>query len=289
MQYIGRIFRPPSEARSLIIQVTVGCSHNKCTFCSMDKEKTFSMRPVEDVLADLSEMRERYRYVRRIFLADGDALICPAQRLLTILQFIRTTFPECERVASYGSPKSILTKTTEELKTLKEAGLGIVYLGLESGDDEILRHVCKGETAEEIVRAGQMVKEAGMILSVTAINGLGGTKRSKEHAKATGEALSRMKPDYIGLLSLMVEEGTPLEQEVRSGAFEVPDAKGISEEIYEMVASIDSEGTVFRANHASNYLSLGGTLNRDREEILTQLKEAIERGDEYKPEGWRLL
>ena len=210
MRYEGRVFRPPSEAYSLIVQVTVGCSHNKCTFCDMYKEKRFHLRKLEDVLEDFNIARRQYRYIERVFLADGDALIRKTEDLAVILKHIRKIIPECRRVTSYGSPKSILTKSPEDLALLHSLGLEMIYLGLESGNEQVLKHINKGVTVEDIVRAGQMVKDAGMKLSVTAISGLGGTEMWKEHAIDTAKAFSRMKPDYIGLLTLMFEGDVPL-------------------------------------------------------------------------------
>lgn len=172
MRYEGRVFRPPSEAYSLIVQVTVGCSHNKCTFCDMYKEKRFHLRKLEDVLEDFNIARRQYRYIERVFLADGDALIRKTEDLAVILKHIRKVIPECQRVTSYGSPKSILTKSPEDLALLHSLGLEMIYLGLESGNEQVLKHINKGVTVEDIVRAGQMVKDAGMKLSVTAISGL---------------------------------------------------------------------------------------------------------------------
>lgn len=179
MQYEGRVFRPPSEARSLIIQATIGCSHNKCTFCDMYKEKRFRIRKVEDVLRDLRDCAAYYGSATRVFLADGDALIMKTEDLERILLCIRENFPRCERVGIYGSPRSIHLKTPGELALLKELGLGIVYLGLESGSDKILERVQKGETAGQIVEAGKKVMAAGLKVSVTAISGLGGRRTGK--------------------------------------------------------------------------------------------------------------
>ena len=219
IEYEGRVFRPPSEAYSLIVQVTIGCSHNKCTFCDMYKEKRFRVRRLEDVKRDFDEARRMYRRVERIFLADGDALMCRPEHMAEILRYIRQLFPECERVTSYGSPASILVKKQEDLNMLHELGLEMIYLGLESGSDELLRRVNKGETADEIVRAGLMVKQAGMKLSVTCIAGLGSLELSEEHAIKTAEALSRMKPEYIGLLTLLFELETPLMRDWQEGRF----------------------------------------------------------------------
>lgn len=287
-EYEGRVFRPPSEAYSLIVQVTIGCSHNKCTFCDMYKEKRFRVRKLEDVKADFDEARRMYRRVDRIFLADGDALMCRPEHMAEILRYIKKLFPECERVTSYGSPASILCKKQEDLNLLHELGLEMIYLGLESGSDEVLRRVNKGETADEIVRAGLMVKEAGMKLSVTCIAGLGSLELSEEHAVKTAEALSRMKPEYIGLLTLMVEPGTPLEKWVREGSFTVLGPEDILRETELLLQHIDSEGSVFRMNHASNYLTLKGTLNQDRDAMLERVRKGLE-GYGLRPEYLRAL
>ena len=288
MRYEGRVFRPPSEAYSLIVQVTVGCSHNKCTFCDMYKEKRFHLRKLEDVLEDFNIARRQYRYIERVFLADGDALIRKTEDLAVILKHIRKIIPECRRVTSYGSPKSILTKSPEDLALLHSLGLEMIYLGLESGNEQVLKHINKGVTVEDIVRAGQMVKDAGMKLSVTAISGLGGTEMWKEHAIDTVKAFSRMKPDYIGLLTLMFEGDVPLRRECEEGKFHLLTAPQVAKETLLMLEHIDSEGSVFRSNHASNYLTLKGTLNRDREAMCEQIRTALERGG-YKKEYFRAL
>lgn len=288
MRYEGRVFRPPSEAYSLIVQVTVGCSHNKCTFCDMYKEKRFHLRKLEDVLEDFNIARRQYRYIERVFLADGDALIRKTEDLAVILKHIRKIIPECRRVTSYGSPKSILTKSPEDLALLHSLGLEMIYLGLESGNEQVLKHINKGVTVEDIVRAGQMVKDAGMKLSVTAISGLGGTEMWKEHAIDTAKAFSRMKPDYIGLLTLMFEGDVPLRRECEEGKFHLLTAPQVAKETLLLLEHIDSEGSVFRSNHASNYLTLKGTLNRDREAMCEQIRRALERGG-YKKEYFRAL
>lgn len=287
IEYEGRVFRPPSEAYSLIVQATIGCSHNKCTFCDMYKEKRFRVRRLEEVKADFDAARAQYRSVSRIFLADGDALMCRPEQLVEILRYIRKRFPECERVTSYGSPASILVKKQEELNELHALGLEMVYLGLESGSDEVLRRVKKGETAAEIVRAGQMVRDAGMKLSVTAIAGLGSTELSEEHAVQTAKALSAMHPEYIGLLTLLFDLPTPLMQDWQDGRFYLMTPVEIAAETLVLLENIDSEGSVFRANHASNYVNLAGTLNRDREAMCGRLRAALEGKVKFRGEAFR--
>jgi len=289
MRYFGSVYRPPSEARSLIVQVTYGCSHNTCAFCSMYKEKQFRLRPMEEILEDFRMARQAYSRVGRIFLADGDALIRPAADLERILEYIAELFPECERVTCYASPSSIHKRTTEELKRLRERNLTMVYMGLESGCDAVLKRMRKGHTAADIVAAGQKINAAGIDLSVTAISGLGGVELWREHAMDTAAALSAMKPAYIGLLTLMVEPGTPLYDWVQKGEFTLLDSHQVLEETALLVAQLDCEGAVFRMNHASNYLTLKGTLNEDKQALLKRIHSAMSGRTDLRPEYFRAL
>ena len=289
MRYFGSVYRPPSEARSLIVQVTYGCSHNTCAFCSMYKAKQFRLRPMEEILEDFRMARQAYSTVGRIFLADGDALIRPAADLERILEYIAQLFPECERVTCYASPSSIHKRTPEELKRLRERNLTMVYMGLESGCDEVLKRMRKGHTAADIVAAGQKINAAGIDLSVTAISGLGGVELWREHAMDTAKALSDMKPAYIGLLTLMVEPGTPLYDWVQKGEFTLLDSRQVLEETALLVAQLDCEGAVFRMNHASNYLTLRGTLNNDKQAMLQRIHSAMSGRTDLRPEYFRAL
>ncbi len=287
--YEGRIFRPPSEAYSLIVQSTIGCSHNRCTFCTMYKEKRFRLRSVADVIADLERARGFAPRIPRIFLADGDAFIRKAEDQLEIMAAIRRIFSECERVSMYASPKSILTKTDDELSALHASGIGLLYMGLESGSDGVLAAVNKGATAAEIVLAGQRAKKAGFALSLTAILGLAGEEGSCEHAIATAKAVSDMKPDYFGLLSLMLEPGCPMYDEYSAGRLKPIGPAVALSECGTMLENMDSEGTVFRANHASNYIDLRGTLNKDTPRMLNQIRRALNGNAPIKAEEWRRL
>lgn len=289
MRYFGRVFRPPSEAYSLIVQVTYGCSHNTCAFCSMYKEKRFRLRPLEEVLEDFHMARARYRHVDKVFLADGDALVRKASELYVILDTIRELFPECQRVTSYASPSSIRIRTEEELCTLREKGLTMVYMGLESGCDEVLKLMRKGHMSAEIVEMGQKVRKCGMALSVTAITGLGGPELLEKHAIETAEAFNAMNPEYIGMLTLMVEEETPLYDWVHSGQFKLLTQQQVLEETRLLVEHLDSPGSVFRMNHASNYLVLKGTLNEDKQAMLDQIAYAEKHLNSLRPEAWRGL
>ena len=289
MRYFGRVFRPPSEAYSLIVQVTYGCSHNTCAFCSMYKEKRFRLRPLEEILEDFHLARARYRNVDKVFLADGDALVRKAEELYIILDTVRELFPECKRVTSYASPSSIRIRTEEELRTLREKGLTMVYMGLESGCDDVLKLMRKGHMSADIVEMGQKVRKCGMALSVTAITGLGGPELLERHAIETAEAFNAMNPEYIGMLTLMVEEETPLYDWVQSGSFQLLNQQQVLEETRLLVEHLDSPGSVFRMNHASNYLVLKGTLNGDQQAMLDQIAYAEKHLNSLRPEHWRGL
>lgn len=289
MRYEGMIYRPPSEAYSLIVQVTIGCSQNQCIFCNMYKEKRFRIRKTEEVLEDLQDARSKYKYIEKIFLADGDALICKMSDLETILQFIQDKFPECRQVTLYGSPKSILLKKQEDLEKLRQLGISMIYMGLESGNDEILTYIKKGVTSKEMIEAAHKVTKAKIRLSVTAISGLGGKRLWKEHAKDTGLVLSEMKPDYVGLLTLMIEEGVPLADKIRNGEFELLNPYDILVETKEMLKYMDCPNCIFRSNHASNYVNLRGTLNEDKESMIALLDEAINGNIHLKSEWMRGL
>lgn len=275
VRYKGKVYRPPSEAYSLIIQVTYGCSHNRCAFCDMYDDKHFAMRPMEEIREDFEQARRVYRRVERVFLADGDALMRKTDDLVQILGLVYGLFPECQRVTCYASPTSLQIKSEEELRLLREKGLRMVYMGLESGCDAVLERMDKGHTAAQIIAAGQKARRSGLQLSVTAISGLGSRELWREHAVETAQAFNAMNPEYIGLLTLMVEPGTPLEKWVREGSFYVLKPVEVMQEMELFLQHIDSPGSVFRMNHASNYLTLKGTLNQDRERLLQQVRQGL--------------
>ena len=289
MRYEGKVFRPPSEARSVIIQDTIGCSHNKCTFCSMYKGDQFRIRKTYEIIEDIYSARLQYSNINRLFLADGDALMIKTSELVKILDYIKIRIPECERVGIYASPKSIMTKSIEDLKTLKAAGLSIAYLGLESGSEEILEDINKGATREEIIHEANKLKEAIILLSLTLISGLGGKEKSILHAIESAIAVSEIKPDYLGLLTLMIEPGTQLYNDVETGSFQLLSPEEVAIETLVLLENIDAEGCIFRSNHASNYISLKGTLNGDKEEMIHQLEQAIDGEMDYKDEFLRGL
>lgn len=289
MIYEGAVYRPPSEARSFILQVTIGCARNECTFCTMYKAKQFRMRKMPEIMADIEEVSaEAGPFIRRIFLADGDALIMPTDSLVEILVALKKGFPNCERITSYGAPMDVLGKTDEELKILKDNGLDMVYIGLESGDDEVLKRIKKGATSAQIVEAVKRLRAAGIKTSVTLISGLGGRELRHEHALNSAKAVSEMKADYVGFLTLLLEPGAPMLDDVQSGKFEYLTPDEVMEEMEEFLSNVDSDGTMFRANHASNYLPIGGDLNKDIPKMLEIVKKARQNGM-YRGEGYRAL
>jgi len=289
MRYKGKVYRPPSEAYSLIVQVTYGCSHNGCAFCDMYDDKHFAIRPMEEVREDFEMARRAHKKVERVFLADGDALMRRTEDLAEILGLVYGLFPECQRVTCYASPTSLQVKSEDELRLLRARGLKMVYMGLESGCDAVLTRMQKGHDAAAIVAAGQKARRCGLTLSVTAISGLGSVELWQQHAVDTAKAVSEIKPDYLGLLTLMVEPGTPLESWVKDGSFTLLSPPEVLKETELFLRNVDSEGTVFRANHASNYLTLKGTLNGDRDALLGQIAAALAGRRDLKPEFLRAL
>ena len=290
MRYEGNIYRPPSEAYSLLVQVTVGCTHNKCTFCSMYKDKKFHIRKQEEVLEDLEWARRHYPRVERIFLCDGDALCLSNSRLLPILSYIRENFPECERVTVYGRANDALKKTDEELRELYEAGITMVYIGAESGSEKVLEDINKGETRQQIIDGVKKVEASGMKASVTFISGLAGRAGWREHAVETGKMISEMSPSYVALLTLLVDPSVPMAKDIESGKMELLSAEEVMAETLLMLQNTEvTKKCVFRSNHASNYLSLKGDLPDDREAMMEQIRAAMTDHDLLKDERFRAL
>ncbi|MCI6153271.1 MAG: B12-binding domain-containing radical SAM protein [Fusobacterium perfoetens] len=284
------LYRPPSEAYSLILQITLGCSHNKCTFCKMYKGKKFTIKPFEQIKEEIDIFRKEIRYAEKIFLADGDALIIPTPRLLEILDYINEKFPERERISLYASPKSILFKTSEELKAIREKGVSLVYIGLESGDNEVLKEIKKGVTSEKIVEASLKAKEAGFMLSMTVIAGVLGDRDYTNHALKTAEVVNKIVPDYLSVLCLVVHDGTEIYDRVLRGEFREAKGEDILKEIRMMIENInipEGKKVIFRSNHASNYLGLKGDFPEDKEKFLSEINFVInndyirERNDRY--------
>ena len=291
MHYYGAVIRPPSEARSYILQVTYGCSHNRCTFCGTYQDKPFRVRETNQVMDDIELARSLRPNTRRVFLADGDALVLNANRLNHILDALNDAFPHLERVGVYANAQNLLRKSSDELKTLRIKGLGIVYLGLESGDDGVLKCIQKGATAAEMITATVKAKQAGLLVSVIGILGIASLKGSTQHARLTGQVVSQMDPDYFSMLTLMLVPGTQLHQKWEAGAFQLPEAEQMLIELHQVIENLDGlTNCIFRTNHASNYLALRGTLPRDKTRLLTALDAAIAQGpDIFRPEALRGL
>jgi radical SAM superfamily enzyme YgiQ (UPF0313 family) len=288
--YEGSIFRPPSEANSLILQITIGCSHNKCTFCGTYREKKFRVKSFDEIKSDIEVVYPYYKDIDRIFLADGNALIISMPELLKILNYLYDKFPKLQRIGTYACPSDLLKKSEDELKELRQAGLGIIYLGLESGSDKILKRVRKGALAKHMIQGVKKVKAAGIKISVIIILGLGGIKDSREHAEQTGKVLSAMDPDYIGALTLMVVPGTEVHSEVEKGKLELLEPRDVFAELQVLIKNLNLTHCVFRANHASNYIPVGGTLPEDKENILKKLDKVLAADEvSFKPEYLRAL
>jgi radical SAM superfamily enzyme YgiQ (UPF0313 family) len=291
MRYKGMIIRPPSEADSYLLQVTYGCSNNTCTFCPTYMDKEFGVRPVEEVLEDIEMAGENYPLARRVFLCDGNALVLPNKKLVPILDKLSSAFTDLQRVGIYGNARDILKKSADELKELKEKKLGIIYVGLESGSDEVLRKVKKGATARQMIDSVKKAQAAGIKVSVIALLGLGGRKLSLEHAVQTGKAVSEMNPLYFSLLTLILVPGTELHAEWERGEFELLEPVEFLVEMRKMIENLEGlSGCIFRTNHASNYLPLAGRLPQDKQRLLSVIDTAISQGEPcLRPESWRAL
>jgi radical SAM superfamily enzyme YgiQ (UPF0313 family) len=291
MRYHGTVVRPPSEARSYILQVTYGCSHNRCTFCGTYLDKPFQVRPAEEVLEDIALAGQLMPHTRRVFLADGDAMVLSTRRLVPILDALVSAFPHLERVGIYANARDLLNKSEDDLALLRRKGLGIVYLGLESGSDEILRRIRKGATASEMVQAVRKARAAGMRASVIAILGIAGPELSSAQAEETGRVVSEMDPDFFSLLTLMLVPGTELHRQWQAGEFQLMTPEAMLAELRQVIGHLDGlSHCVFRTNHASNYLPLAGTLPQDKARLLATLDEALARGRAaLRPEAWRAL
>lgn len=286
--YEGAVFRPPSEAYSLILQAAIGCSWNRCTFCVAFKDKTFRIKTLEEIQSDVEKVLPYYQNVQRIFLADGNALAMPTDELEAILQYLYSKFHILERISIYGGPQDIKKKSVEELKRLKTAGLDLVYFGLESGSDEVLRLVKKGATASDMIETAGKVKESGLKLSTIFILGLGGKERTDVHAIETARVISAQNPDYAAGLTLMVEPGSIIEKDLESGRLTLLEPNEALLELRKIVENLQLTNTVFRTNHASNYITFGGSLPKDRALLLAQIDKGLEDGG-YRPEFMRGL
>lgn len=277
MRYEGRIFRPPSEAHSYILQATIGCSWNHCVYCDMYRDKEYRVRDLAESLNDLRNASRSFgNRIEKVFVADGDALGMPMEHWRAILDAARSGFPRLRQVSCYAMARNILDKTESELLELHAAGLSLLYIGPESGDDVTLKRIAKGATFEDHVQAARRAHAAGMTISVIALLGVAGTDRSAEHARATAELVTRMDPEYFAALTTTVVPNTPLKTLVDRGRFTLPSVEAMLSELRTIVAECRPTRALFRTNHASNYLPVGGELPRDREQIVAAIDLALE-------------
>ncbi len=289
MHYEGNIIRPPSEANSILLQVTVGCSHNKCTFCGAYKGERFKIKQDPVIMADIEFAARHCRRQNRLFICDGDALIIPQRRLVPILERINQRLPWIERIGLYANTKSIRMKSEQELEELRSLGVKIAYMGLETGDDVTLKAINKGADAQRMIDMGRKIRRAGIKLSITILNGIAGRNRSMIHANETGRVLSAIDPEYVGALSLMLIPGTPMYDSHAKGNFELITPDEILVELGAMISATHLTNGLFHANHASNYLPIRAALPRDKERTLAHIAKALEGKIGLKPEFMRAL
>ena len=274
------VFRPPSEADSFILRVTRGCAHNSCTYCNMYRGVKFEKLSDEQIMRQIAMAYSVDRDgVRKVFLADGDALVLPTDRLLKILETLKKYFPNLERVASYSAPGDILRKSVEELTQLRKAGLTLLYYGMESGDSQTLKDIRKGVNGEQSIEVGKRVRAAGMELSIMVILGIAGVEGSERHALATAHAINEIKPNYLSALCLMLYRGSELKAQFERGEFDPLPPYGLMEELKLMVEHMElpeTEHMIFRSNHVSNYIRLAATLPKDKAQLLDDIEESIQ-------------
>jgi radical SAM superfamily enzyme YgiQ (UPF0313 family) len=289
MHYEGNIIRPPSEANSILLQATVGCSRNKCTFCGSYLGERFKIKSDDIIMADIAFAAQNCRRQRRVFICDGDALIIPQKRLVRILGAIAEQLPWVTRVGVYANAKSLKMKSAEELSELRRLGLGIAYMGLESGDDVTLKAVNKGADSALQIEMGRKARAAGIKLSVTVLLGLAGRERSDIHARETGRVLTAIDPEYVGALSLMLIPGTPLHADYLAGRFSPLEPMELLRELRTLLAHTEQRLGLFHANHASNYLPIRARMPKDKAATLALIDSALAGEVALKPEWMRAL
>ncbi len=289
MHYEGNIIRPPSEANSILLQVTVGCSHNKCTFCGTYTGERFKIKKDSIIFEDIEFAAKYCRNQNRVFICDGDALIIPQKRLVPILKRIGEKLPWVTRIGLYANTKSIKMKTEDELKQLKSLGVKIAYMGLESGDDFTLKKIKKGADSARMIEMGKKIRRAGIKLSITVLIGIAGRERSLIHAQETGRVLSAIDPEYVGALSLMLIPGTALYKDYKNGKFDLITPDEMLKELGAMIAATNMSSGLFHANHASNYLPIRAKMPKDKEKTLALISNALSGKISLKPEFMRAL
>ena len=289
MHHEGILIRPPSEAQSIILQITVGCSHNKCTCWGVYKDVRFRIRGENEIDREIDFASTHCKNRKKVFLADGDALILPQNKLEALFIKIKRRLPQVRRISLYANGRAIRSKTDQDLGRLKQLGLDRVYLGIESGDDSILSTICKAETSVSLAVAGKRVIDAGLFLSTTILLGIAGIKGSVPHARQTAKLLNKIKPHQIAALTLMPLANTQLGQQIKSGLFHLPDSQAVLKELRELIRHLDCDRVQFMANHASNYLPISGRLKRDKDAILSRIDNAIKQKIELIPDYLRTL
>ena len=289
MHYEGYCIRPPSEADSILLQVTLGCSHNRCTFCGTYRDKRFKIKDDKIILSDLRYAARHMSHMDRLFLMDGDVLIVPQKRLIWILEQIKEHLPQVKQVGAYANVKSIKKKSQEDLEQLRRHNLSMLYYGVETGDDEIREAIQKGSTAAICIEMGRKLKEAGFKVWVTVLLGIAGREKSLQHARTTGELLSAMDPDFVGALTVILVPGTPLYQDFKSGKFKLPDQAGLLKELQEMITYTNLSRGYFFSNHASNYLPIKAKFPSGKQKALDLISAALQGEIRLKPEWMRAL
>jgi len=289
MYYEMPLYRPPSEAYSLIFQVTLGCSHNQCAFCIMYRKKKFRIRPWEEFKADILEAALAYRGINRVFLADGDALVIDTDYMIQILDFLYEKFPSLERVSAYANPSNLLEKSEEDLQRIKKAGLQMLYFGIETGDDELLVRIRKGATSQDLITSAKKAIDAGFLLSATVILGLAGKQGSERHALETARVCSAINPQYLSALTLILEDDNRYFSRCLGKEWEMMDKLEILTELRTMIEHFQLNNCIFRSNHASNYLPIKATLNHDKEKLLQEIDNALKNPAQLRPEFLRAL
>lgn len=281
MRYEGNIFRPFSEANSYLLQCTIGCSHNQCTFCGMYKDKKYQVRPISEIMEDIRMAKDHYGDLEKVFLCDGDAIALETDMLLTIVKKLYQTFPSLRHVGSYVGPQSTLSKSMEELKELRAAGLTKAYIGVETGDDDLLKKVKKGVGYSQMLEAGRNLVAADINLSVMVLLGLAGKgEASRRHALATAKICNEMKPQYLAALTVTPVPGTVLHKQVQAGDFELLDPFETLEEMKQIFENITIDNLKFVGTHASNYLPITGTLQKDKEKMIKTVDDVLKSRDE---------
>ncbi|MBI1380412.1 MAG: radical SAM protein [Planctomycetaceae bacterium] len=292
LRYEGTLYRPPSEGNSLILQATIGCSYNECAFCAMYRDKRFRVRPIAELESEITWARDEFGpSVRKVFLADGDALIAKKSFLLAVLHALRAAFPDLQRVSCYASPQALAVRSVEEMDELRRAGLTQYYLGIESGHDAVLAKLTKGVDAAEMVRVAQKAHAAGVRLSVMILLGAGGRALSREHALASADVVNQIQPRFVSTLVMTPVEGTPLGDWDARGEVEHLEPIELARELHTFLGALELEGSVFRSNHASNYLALGGSLPKDKAALLAALERVLARPERasFRPDWSRGL